>query len=409
MDDPTPSLPLSTADDGPAGPDRLAPDPTAPERRDRRRARRQAPWLWVGGLMTFVVVAGMISSAFVRVPYYAFQPGSVRTVDQLIEVDGAPTYDGDGQVNFLTVSIREATALEAALGWLDPDTDLIPREEVLGDRDPEENRQLNVEAMRDSKQVAVAVALDALGYEVTISGTGAMIVEVVPDTPAAEVLEPGDTVVAVDGRPVELASELVEAIGAADPGDELTLTVEPMPPHPTDGDPTAEGPDADDEGAEPATETVTVTLGAHPDEPGRPFLGVSSATRDERYEFPFDVRIDSGDVGGPSAGLAFSLGVADALTPGDLTGGLKIATTGTMAPDGTVGPVGGVPQKMAAARADGVDLLLVPTDEYELALLHAGGVRVEPVATFGEALEVLARVGGEEPRRSPAGEQAAGG
>ena len=143
-----------------------------------------------------------------------------------------------------------------------------------------------------------------------------------------------------------------------------------------------------------ATRTVEVTLGARADDPAKGFLGVSTFTRDLSFQFPVQVTIDSGRVGGPSAGLAFTLGVLDVMTPDSITGGLKIATTGTMSLDGSVGPVGGVHQKVVAAKREGVQLMLVPSSELDEARKYADGLRIEPVDTLDQALAVLATVGG---------------
>ena len=121
---------------------------------------------------------------------------------------------------------------------------------------------------------------------------------------------------------------------------------------------------------------------------------MSSTTRDLDYHLPFQVTVDSGAVGGPSAGLAFTLGIMDVLTPDSITGGHKVATTGTINADGTVGPVGGVHQKTIAVRESGAELFLVPSSEYDEAEKYAGSLRVEKVDTVDDALRVLATIGG---------------
>ena len=123
-------------------------------------------------------------------------------------------------------------------------------------------------------------------------------------------------------------------------------------------------------------------------------IGVSTFTRDLTFDFPVDVSIDSGRVGGPSAGLAFTLGILDALTPESVTGGARVATTGTMELNGTVGPVGGVHQKVVAASREGVDLMMVPSAEIDEARRYAGDLRIEPVDDLDGALAVLASLGG---------------
>ena len=142
-----------------------------------------------------------------------------------------------------------------------------------------------------------------------------------------------------------------------------------------------------------------VTLAENPENPRRPgqaFLGVVMRTKDRSFPMPFDVNIDSGRIGGPSAGLAFALGLIEHLAAGELTGGHKVAVTGTIDIDGTVGEVGGVAQKTAAVRAEGAEYFLVPPGEFETAKDHAGkGLRVIAVGTLQEAIEALGRIGGD--------------
>lgn len=341
------------------------------------RGRRLA---WALGGLFAVLVAAAVGSLFVRLPYYALAPGSVRDTGPLISVDGNETFPPDGQVEFTTVSVRGRLTVWGALaGWLDPAVSVVPEDQVLSDRSPEENRQINLQLMDTSKQTATLVALRELGYPVELLGSGAIIVQVQEGEPADGVLEVGDTVVAVEGEPVELATELVDAISSRRPGDEVTLTVEPH--------------------GRSVPEERTVELGARPDDPDAAFLGVVPQTRDPDFVFPFPVDIDTGSVGGPSAGLAFTLGLLDVLTPGELTGGERVAVTGSIDASGAIGPIGGVEQKAAAVRREGIELFLVPAalPEAELeAARRQGGDEVDivPVATLDEALQALDRLGG---------------
>jgi PDZ domain-containing protein len=322
-----------------------------------------------------VVVGLVTASLLVQLPYFTLSPGSSRATEPLITVDGAPTYDSEGNVDFLTVSLRQPTAVELLAAWINPAVDVKSREEILGQQTPEENRQVNVQMMTDSKDSATYQALHRLGYEIPTSGTGAVVATVQEGSPADGKLKSGDVITEVNGTPVALNSDLVEVVGAQPPGSVLTMDVVAM------DDPTA-------------TRTVEVTLGARADDASKGFLGVSTFTRDLSFQFPVQVTIDSGRVGGPSAGLAFTLGVLDVMTPESITGGLKIATTGTMSLDGSVGPVGGVHQKVVAAKREGVQLMLVPSSELDEARKYADGLRIEPVDTLDQALEVLATVGG---------------
>jgi PDZ domain-containing protein len=340
----------------------------------RPTAWRRRRLFYAGGTVVGLLVVAIVVASVVPVSYYTLSPGSVRSTKSLVRVEGEPTYDDPGSISFTTVSLGSATAWGAFLGWIDPATDVVEKQQVLGDQSPEDNRKRNLEMMDSSKQVAEYVALRKLGYDAEMTGTGAVIHTVVPDSAAAAVLQPGDVVIEADGKPVLVGDDLVAAIAAHRPGEHLRLLVEP-------GD---DGP-----------RTVEVELGVHPEDESLPFLGVAAGTRDRQFHLPFTVTIDSGDVGGPSAGLAFTLAIIDVLTPGSLTGGRKVATTGTIDARGNVGKVGGVHQKIVAGNRAGVEIFLVPSDEYDEAVRWADDdMEVVPVDTIDDALAALAARGG---------------
>ena len=326
------------------------------------------------GPLLGLLVAATLGAAFVPIPYYSLAPGSVRPTETLISIaDDELIYASDGEVLFTTVSLKQVTLLEAFRGWLDPAVKVVPKDEILLGRDADDNREIGLQLMDTSKQAAIAVAFEHLGFDV-VSGTGASVVEVVPDSPADAALETGDVVIAVDGETVELSDDLAAAVRDRSPGAAVTLSVE------------------DGEGTE---RDVSVTLAASEQDEDRAFLGVQMETRDMAFELPFAIEIESGSVGGPSAGLAFALAVLDLLTPGELTGGEPVAVTGTINVAGLVGPVGGAAQKAVAVRRAGIDVFLVPSSEYEQALAAVGDdIRGEPIDNLDEALAVLADLGG---------------
>lgn len=328
-------------------------------------------------LASMVVIGGFTY----RVPYVALVPGSARDTEPLIEVSGTEEYPSDGEVLFTTVRLTTRPNFWHYL-WLtlDDDVEILPEEVILGDRTAEENREVNLQAMNDSKATAIAVALEELGYE-AIEATGVFVADVVAGTAVDGLLERGDVIVAIDGREILTDVDLVEALRGRVPGVELVLTVEPL-------------------GSSEQTD-IAVTPGPRDDDPDVAFLGVAPQTRlDYTAELPFEIEIDSGSVGGPSAGLAFTLAVLDQLTPGELTGGDRIAVTGTITPDGRVGPVGGVAQKASAVRDLGITVFIVPAslgaEELDKVREAAGDdLTIVPVADLDEALAALAAVGGE--------------
>jgi PDZ domain-containing protein len=334
----------------------------------------------------FLLVAFLLGAAFIQLPYFLFKPGSVRDTEPLISVSGAEVYPSEGSIGYTTVSLRQATLLELVRGWLDDDIDVFHRDEVLGGRDVDENRELNLQMMADSKEVASFVALDRLGYDVSMS-VGQAVSDVVTDSPADGVIEPGDIITAVDGEEFDEPDDLGRLLAPLSPGDEVEVTVQTAP---------------DEE------EEVELTLAAAPDDPSRAIMGVQITPIAMDFELPFDVEIDTGDVGGPSAGLAFTLALIDDLSPGDLTGGARVAVTGTISPDGTVGPIGGAGQKAAAARREGFDIFLVPSLDYEDAVARAGDdIEVVAVDTVDEALDALGEHGGNVDDLPVTGESAA--
>jgi Lon-like protease len=337
--------------------------------------------MWAGLVVVAMLVSATIAASIVKVHYWAYSPGSMRNTQAVVSVSGVDTFPADGSISFATVSIQgRLSLLRFAIAWIDPDAEVVAEDRVIGTRDPAENRQVNLQLMDLSTQISTYVALDRLGYEVSILGTGAMVVRVEEGLPADGVLEPGDTIVAVDGVPVRLSDDLVHTISDQEPGTTVTLTVEPL------------GSSEPDE--------RRVTLGTREDDPTKAFLGVVPQTRDAAFEFPVDVRFTTGNVAGPSAGLAFTLSLLDMLTPGDLTGGLDVAVTGTLDMVGNVGRIGGLEHKTTAARRAGYDVFLVPASSDEADLAEArrrAGDRMQiiPVDTLDEALAALVELGGD--------------
>jgi len=354
----------------PGGPPAEPDAEVAPGRRPWSARRKWFFFIWMAA------VAAVASAGFLwNLPYYTLSPGSARDTEQFITISGAPTFsDQGGVIDYLTVSVKQATPADLLLAWVDPAVEVVEAEQVLGKQSPDENREFNLQLMATSKDAATYQALRRMGFEIPISGTGAVISSVNESVPAAAELARGDVVVSANGEPVVVNQDLIRLVSGLPAGTVVELGIQPF-----------QGGDS---------RPVSVELVARPEDPTRSMIGISTFTRDLSFEFPVDVSIDSGRVGGPSAGLAFTLGILDALTPESLTGGTRVAATGTMELDGSVGLVGGVHQKVVAAREEGVDLMLVPSAEVDEARTYAGDLRVEPVDDLDMALRVLATVGG---------------
>lgn len=302
------------------------------------------------------------------VPYAAQGPGP--TVDTLSEVDGvdvveitgAKTYQTSGQLNMTTVAVRTNMSLSQAVGrWLTTDDTIVPLETVIPTgTSPEEMQEANDQAFVQSEAAATVTAMDYLDIPVQVVVAG-----VIKDSAAADAVEPEDIIVAVDGKNVFAPSDVQELIRAKSPGDDVALTL-------------------DNNGKK---RTETVTLGEHPDDAQVPLLGVTmaSAPRDG-----MDVKYNLQDVGGPSAGMMFSLAVIDKLTAKDLTGGHFVAGTGTISDDGTVGPIGGIGHKVEASKEAGADLFLAPSTNCEAATSRDNGsMVVASVETIDDAIKAM--------------------
>ncbi len=348
------------------------PRPAATTSAPRASHRR----LWLAGVILVLLTSTIIGAAVIPVPYVALRPGSARPVADQVLVEGSPSYPPTHSVAFTTVNVGGTTLLEAFIGWLDDDVDVLPEERVRGDRSAAESRRYNAQLMDTSKLVAIAVALDHLGHDVGIRTSGTVVRQIVDGSPAASGLELDDVVVDVDGAPVDAPGEIGTLLQVGGPGAEHVLTVER---------PAGSGTRAE----------VRLRTIADPNDATRAVIGIAPEDRIVGFDFPVDVTIDSGSVGGPSAGLAFTLAVLDVLTPGDMTGGHRVAATGTMSLDGTVGPVGGGAQKAITVRNAGYDVFLVPSDEFDEVRVTVGDdLQVIAVDTLAEALDALASLGG---------------
>ncbi|GAB4099859.1 YlbL family protein [Sinomonas halotolerans] len=328
------------------------------------------------------LVLGM-TVASVPVPFVVESPGpAYNTLGKLdgaevITISGRQSYPAAGNLDLTTVyqeggPASDVSLLELARSWMDPSRMILPVRAVYpeGVTRDEVNEQ-NVALMKESEETAVAAALGSLGIDY---GQRLQVGSVLEGSPSQGKLEAGDRIVSVDGRAVRSLPDVQQAL-AAGAGEPAAVVIERA------------GKRA----------TVTVAPAKRED---RWVLGVGVAYS---FTFPFEVEFELGQVGGPSAGLMFALGIVDELTPGSLTEGAHVAGTGSISPDGKVGAIGGIVQKMHGARSAGATLFLAPAENCAEVVGHIPeGLAVARVATLGEARDAVEAYGrGEDPARLP--------
>ncbi|EIV95749.1 PDZ domain-containing protein [Frankia sp. QA3] len=319
-----------------------------------------------------LALALLVVGLWMPVPFVTLAPGPVTdtlgAVDgtRLITIEGRRTFPTSGRLELTTVEETPKLNLVSALqDWIDDDRAVVPTELIRPRGSSQEQvQQENAQAMLDSQDQATAAALAQLG----IAATGRSVaVYTVPDgSPAAGKLATGDVVTQVNGVAVTTQDQLRAQIGKARPGTAVTVAYK--------------------RGSKPAT--VSIITRPATDDPSRAMIGITTT---EKRTYPFTVRIRLSDVGGPSAGLMFAMGIVDLLTPGALTGGKTIAGTGTITAAGEVGPIGGIQQKVLGAKASGASIFLVPAANCADArsVDSGSGLRLVKVDTLAGALKAV--------------------
>ena len=372
---------------------RVAPEPTdrgmvvpSPLGWEPIPTRPRKPWRWISGAL-FVIVAAVVVLNSVSTRYYAILPGSAIPVDgSMGTVTVNSAHAGSGKLFLTTVSFRaHVSAWDRLLNRFHPDVNLVPQRDLTGGATVSQFRAQNAQAMNDSQLAAKVAALRRLGYSIPEKGDGALVLQVGPGTPADGQLKQGDVITGIDANKVTVASEATAAIRAHRPGDVVGMDVT----RPGSGGPRSTHLTVR---PEPCGKRC-------PGEPGRALIGVELATDQQKFDLPTQVglNIETSGIGGPSAGLAFTLGAIDALTTRAITGGHLVAVTGTIDAEGNVGPVGGVRQKTVAVISQRCEYFLVPPDEFAAASQRAKGhgVRVVSVATLDQALTFLRTIDGD--------------
>ncbi len=383
------------------------------ERGAATRPRRRWGWSHTAlAVLAFILVAAVVAW-FIQLPYYALTPGQAPQVSGLIKVPSSDRHSHRGSVLLVYVELTSLRALYYPFFWLDPNAAIYPSSEILGTETAAQYATEGEIDMSTAQQAATVVALEQLGYKVPVKELGALIYGILPGSPAAANLKVGEVISAVNGLSVPSYVALSAKLEALAPGATVHLVVSAYPAgkahtvtmemgvfrltSPNSLNCFAEGTGTKYKiypyhASSGAKARPLACLGIYPQGSGGAAI---DGTAFKVGPLPIKVDLSSEGIVGPSAGLAFTLGLMQELDRADLTGGLKVAATGTMSIDGTVGDVGGVAQKTIAVRGAGAKVFLVPSPEYSVAKAHAGSqLKVYAVNTIGQAVRILESLGG---------------
>ncbi len=353
--------------------------PTSPPAASLPAKRRLATLL--PGLLLVVLMA-VAGSTLLMTNNGLDAPGAALQVEPMVEVPAQYRHTPKG--TFLLTAVFSQAPIPAAGWYLSKITSvvkLLPPEKIAADQpSPQESARQGFQMLDQSEVVAEAVGVRLAGYPAEITGKGAQVDSLLPESLAKGLLQPGDVITAVNGQPVSSATNLINLVRALDPHASAKLHVLRSSMR--------SSMRSSESGNNPLD--VAVPLLPPLQAGGPPRIGISVEDAGFDYHLPFPVKIVSQKiVGGPSAGLMFTLTVYNLLSPVDLTGGHTIAGTGTISPDGSVGPIGGVEQKVAAAEMVGAEYFFAPADNYADALKAAHRIKVIKVETVDQAVAFL--------------------
>jgi Lon-like protease len=329
--------------------------------------RRLTPWRILGGIVVLLAVTVLILFSIPSSDYLLL-PDVAHPVAPLVRVQGGRPSAGPGGIYFVDVIERRANEFERLFPWIHSNATLVPAKLLFPPgTSSAAARAADLREMQVSQKVAAAVALRRLGYHVVVQPNGVIVNAVDLGTDAYRKLQPADIIVGIDGKPTPTVTRLRRVLDGVTPGDTTQVRIR--------------------RGSKIVTEPIRTV--DDPQQPGHALIGFEPA-QGAQIKLPIRVSIDAGNVGGPSAGLAFALEVMQQLGH-NVDRGNRIAATGEMELNGAVGPIGGVKQKVFDARKADVDAFLVPAgDNAKTARRYAGSLRVIPVRTFGQALQALA-------------------
>ncbi|QEV20126.1 YlbL family protein [Streptomyces alboniger] len=337
---------------------------------------------------TLMLIALLCAGVLIKVPYSEMSPGpTVNTLgdhdgEPVLQISGHKTYPTTGNLNMTTVRVTSAdykmNLAEAVYGWLAHDNIVVPHDTLYPDgKTEQQSTQENAEEFSQSQESAKVAALRQLKLPVE---SQVIVSTVIKGDPAEGKLHAGDVIKKVDGTPVKEMTDVAKLVTKHKPGERVTFTIVPV----------KEAAAAEKSGKKPTrTEDITMTT-KKADDADRAIVGIQAGTD---HTFPFTIDIKLADVGGPSAGLMFALGIVDKLTPDDLTGGKFVAGTGTIDDKGKVGPIGGIEMKTVGAREKGAQYFLTPKGNCAAAASDIpDGLTLVKVDTIADAVKSLKKI-----------------
>lgn len=318
----------------------------------------------------------------------AFLPGDASSATKNVNTGTLQANKHRGDVLFVTIGLQSLNDLTLDMARQEPNLDLFTREQIYGTKSASEEKKEDLKLMRYSKDFASYVALRRLGYPVKVSDGGVVVAQLpcaeasadgkscVKQAPAAAVLQVHDVITSLAGSEVETVADLSDILKTHQPGDKVDVVFK--------------------RGSETMNASLELIKSGDGERAIIGFIPDDAPPDTIKFDIPDGVRIASGEIGGPSAGLAFTLALLDELTPGELTGGVKVAATGEIGLNGQVGAIGGLRQKTVAVQRSGAKVFLVPASEIKEAEDQAAGssLKVIGVTTLDDALNALASLGG---------------